>query len=147
MPRPKVATESLRSFFETFTSLNARTDTEGLAALYAPAVMIAGPNGAHVVTTADLLRAIPRRRELFDAAGRQSTSLVGFEQTDLSDRYSFVRADWRWEFARAARPSAITLTSSFLVDRFGDAPHIVVYVMHQDPGAVMREHGLLPPAS
>lgn len=147
MPHSKFAAGGLHSFFETFTALNAKTDTDALAALFAPALLVAGPNGAQVVTSADLLRAIPKRKALFDAAGHQSTSLVGFEQTDLSDRYSMVRADWRWAFGRDGRPHDITLTSSFLVDRLGDAPQIVVYVMHQDPGAVLREQGLLPPAS
>ena len=61
MTHQEIPTGGLRAFFERFQSLSAASDLEGLAAMYAGYVMIAGANGAQVVSSADLQRAIPRR--------------------------------------------------------------------------------------
>jgi hypothetical protein len=148
MPHEKFAAEGLRAFFERFQSLNASSDAEKLAAMYAGSVMIAGPRGAAVVGAADLQRAIPARRQLLDSAGCQDTALVGFEETALTDRYALVRAQFRWRFQAAnTEPATVTLPSTFIVDRGGDSPRIVLYMNEQDVVSVLRERGVLPPAS
>src|SRR5215831_6763554 len=98
MPHQEIAAGGLRAFFERFQSLSAASDVEGLAAMYAPNVIIAGPNGAQVVSSADMQRAIPKRKQLLESVGYQATALVGFEETALTDRYSLVRAQFRWRF-------------------------------------------------
>lgn len=54
MPHQEIPTEGLRAFFERFQSLSAASDVDGLAAMYAGQVMIAGAHGAQVVSSADL---------------------------------------------------------------------------------------------
>jgi hypothetical protein len=144
MPLEKLSTEGLRSFFERFQALSTVSDTDGLAAMYAANVMIAGPNGTQVVTSDDLRRVIPRRKQLLESAGYCDTTLVGFEEAPLTDRYSLVRAQWRWRFQPTDRqPVSVTLPSTFIVDRAGDTPRIVLYMNQQDIGAALGERGLL----
>ena len=145
MPLRKLPTEDLFTFFARFGTLGAACDVDGLAAMYAPSVMIAGANGAHVVTPADILRAIPKRKQLLDSAGHRETTLIGCEETPLTDRYSLVRVEWRWRFERAGVESTtITLPSRFIVDCAGDTPRIVLYMNDTDVATVARERGLLP---
>jgi len=145
MPRPEIPTVGLRSFFERFQDLSAASDIAGLAVMYAPSVMIAGPAGTQVVTSDDLLRAIPRRKQLLASAGHHETALVGFEEAALTNRYSLVRAQWRWHFRPAdGQVMELTLPSTFVVDRAGDAPRIVLYMNDQDVGSALRERGLVP---
>jgi hypothetical protein len=148
MPHEKIAAEGLRAFFERFQSLSSASDADRLAAMYAGSVMIAGPRGASVVNAADLQRAIPARRKLLESAGCQDTALVGFEETALTDRYALVRAQFRWRFQAAnTEPEAVTLPSTFIVDRGGDSPRIVLYMNEQDVVSLLREKGVLPPVS
>src|SRR5262245_1278997 len=148
MPHPKVPTGVLRPFFERFQSLSAASDVEGLAAMYAAQVMVAGPNGAQVVSSADLKRAIPKRKQVLESVGCQDTALVGFEETALTDRYALVRAEFRWHFKAAdGQPATVTLPSTFIVDRGGDSPHIVHYLNERDVLSVLRERGVLAPVS
>jgi ketosteroid isomerase-like protein len=148
MSDQKKPAEELRAFFERFQSLSAASDVERIAAMYAGSVMIAGPRGSQVVSAADLQRAIPMRRQLLESAGYQDTALVGFEETALTDRYALVRAQFRWQFKDAnLEPITVTLPSTFVVDRGGDAPRIVVYMNEQDVVSVLRDRGVLPPAS
>jgi len=148
MSDQKKPAEELRAFFERFQSLSAASDVERIAAMYAGSVMIAGPRGSQVVSAADLQRAIPMRRQLLESAGYQDTALVGFEEAALTDRYALVRAQFRWQFKDAnLEPITVTLPSTFVVDRGGDAPRIVVYMNEQDVVSVLRDRGVLPPAS
>jgi hypothetical protein len=141
-------TEGLRAFFERFQSLSAASDVERLSTMYAGSVMIAGPKGAQVVSSADLQRAIPKRRQLLESVGYQETALVGFEETTLTERYALVRAQFRWQFQAAnGEPATVTLPSTFIVDRGGDSPRIVLYMNEQDVVSVLRERGVLPSVS
>jgi hypothetical protein len=140
------ATEGLRPFFERFQMLNARADLEKLTELYASRVMVAGPAGPNVITAPDLLGVISKRKQLLDDAGHRETALVGFEEIPLTPRYSLVRTEWRWVFEQASgEQTTVLLPSTFVVDRSGDAPHILVYILHDDVTAVLRQRGL--PAS
>jgi hypothetical protein len=148
MVHRKIQTGGLRTFFEQFESLSAASDVDSLAAMYAPNFLFAGPNGAQVVRTADILRAIPKRKQLLDSAGHRETALIGFEETPLTDRYSLVRVEWRWRFeAAGVEPTTITLPSRFIVDCAGDVPQIVLYMNESDVATVARERGLLPPTT
>lgn len=148
MSDQKMPAEELRAFFERFQSLSAASDVERIAAMYAGSVMIAGPRGSQVVSAADLQRAIPMRRQLLESAGYQDTTLVEFEETALTGRYALVRAQFQWRFQAAkSEPITVTLPSTFVVDRGGDAPRIVVYMNEQDVVSVLRDRGVLPPAS
>jgi len=148
MPHQKIAAEGLRPFFERFQSLSAASDVEKLATMYAGSVMIAGPQGTQVVSSADLQRAIPKRRQLLESVGYQDTALVGFAETPLTDRYALVRAQFQWHFQSAnGEPVTVTLPSTYIVDRGGDSPRIVVYMNEQDVVSVLRERGELPSVS
>jgi hypothetical protein len=143
-----IATDGLRSFFERFAASSTAGDADALGRLYAPTILVAGPNGAHAVTPADLMRAIPQRRQLLQSLGCQRTTLVGLEETALDSRYTLARAEWRWDFDPSNGAAAqLTLPSTFIVDRSAEPPRIVVYVMHQDLTAVLRDRGLLPRAT
>src|SRR5262245_47427941 len=148
MPHQEIVTDGLRAFFERFQSLNAVADVERLATMYAGSVMIAGPRGTQVVSSADLQRAIPKRRQLLESVGYQDTALVGLEETTLTDRYALVRAQFRWDFQAAnGEAAAVTLPSTFIVDRGGESPRIVLYMSEQDVVSVLRDRGVLPPVS
>src|SRR5689334_4313752 len=133
MPHQEITAGGLRAFFERFHSLSAASDDDRLAEMYAGHVMIAGSQGVQVISSADLQRAIPRRRQLLASAGHQDTALVGFEETALTGRYTLVRARFRWQFeASNGEPASVTLPSTFIVDRGGDSPCIVLYMNEQD---------------
>jgi ketosteroid isomerase-like protein len=147
VPHEIIPTEGLRAFFERFQALSAASDAEALAAMYAENVMVAGANGTQVVSAADLRRAIPKRKQLLASTGCHETALVALEETPLTSRYSLVRAQFRWRFAEADdERSTITLPSTFVVDRGGDTPQIVLYVNEQDVLSVLRQRGVLAPA-
>ena len=141
---PCVADGSMEAFFRRFEAQNAAADLDGLTALYAPAFLKAGPDGTQVVNARDLIHAIPKRKQLFAAAGCRSTTLLSVDETRLDDRYSLVRTEWEWAFQRADGTTAvISQPSTFIVDRAADGGKIVCYMNHGDVVAEMRACGLL----
>jgi ketosteroid isomerase-like protein len=134
------ATEGLRSFFGAFERENAAADVEALARLYAPSILVAGPNGSQVVSRDDLLRAIPKRKQMFETAGHRSTKLAALQETKLDDRYTLARTEWRWQFDA---PAELTVPSTFIVDRSGTELRIVLYMMHHDIARLLKDHGLI----
>jgi hypothetical protein len=142
---PGESDRSMEAMFRRFETLSAAADVEGLAALYAPSFLMAGPAGAQVVKASDLVHAIPRRKQLFDAAGCRSTTLLSVQETRLDDRYSQVRTEWQWAFVRTDGAAAeIALPATFIVDRAAGGGQIVCYINHADVVAIMRQRGLLP---
>jgi hypothetical protein len=96
------------------------------------------------VSSENLQRAIPKRKQLLESVGYQDTALVGFEETALGDRYSLVRAQFEWHFKAAdGHTATVTLPSIFVVDRGGDSPHIVLYLNEHDVVSALREKGVL----
>ena len=145
MANQKKPTEGLRPFFERFEMKNARADVESLIELYASNVMVAGPAGPTIITAPNLLTAISKRKQVMDDAGHRETVLVGFEESTLTPRYSLVRTEWQWVFDQTSgEQTTVTLPSTFVVDRSGDVPHILVYILHDDVTAVLRQRGILP---
>ena len=148
MTQPGTAPGGLRTFFEQFQSASTGSDADKVTAMYAASVMVAGPKGAQIVSSADLHRVSIKRRQLMESAHHRDTALVGFEETALTDRYALVRAEFRWRFQAAGDETlTVTLPSTFIVDRGGDSPRVMVYMNEQDVVSVLRERGVLPPIS
>ncbi len=136
--------EAIVAFFRRFERSSAAGDVDALVALFAPSFLMAGPSGAQVVKASDMVQAIPRRKQMFAAAGCTATTLQSIVDTPLDSRYSLVRTEWRWTFEQAGPATQITLPSTFLVERAADGPRIVCYINHADIQAVLRDRGWLP---
>ncbi len=136
--------QATREFFEAHERSSAAGDAEALARLYAASFLVAGPNGAQVVKSCDLLHAIPKRKQILEAAGCTSARLTALHETKLDDRYSLVRTEWRWQLHQIGEaPPEVTLSSTFIVQQSSEGLRIVLYLPHGDIMAVLRERGLL----
>ena len=141
------STAPVQDFFETFERLSADGDAEALAGLYAATFLSAGRDGVQTVKSSDLVHVIPKRKQLLESVGCQSTKLVSVQETKLDDHYSLVRTEWRWRFDRADAPVEITLPSTFVVYRSGEGCRIVLYLTHDNIMTVLRERGILAESS
>ena len=140
-----MVSQTIQAFFDEFQRCNADGDAEKLGRLYAPVFLAAGANGAQAVRSADLVLAIPKRRQMLEAVGCRPAVLVSFEETKLDDRYSMARVRWRWRVERSATaPLEITLDSTLILQRGDDGFQIVVYMNHEDIFAALRQRGLSP---
>ena len=137
---------AIREFFENFQKYNDAGDTEGLARLYSPIFMVATPGGVQPVQAADMLKIIPKRKQMLEEVGCKSTTLVDLQETKLDPTYTLVQTTWKWLFHRGGESKEFTLTSTSILRATTEGPQIVFYLNHEDIMAALRKDGLLPPS-
>lgn len=93
---------------------------------------------------ADLKAALPKRKALFKSIESKSTTLLSFEEHELDQLHVLVLTKWRWDFGDKGD---VALPATFILRRNAGAWSIVFYLNHHDIIAVLRERGLLPPAT
>jgi ketosteroid isomerase-like protein len=120
----------VQAFFDTFAAASDRLDTDRLAELFAETFLAADPAGVQAVPRQAFLHALPRRAELFAAAGIARVVLAELRYQALDDTYVLARTDWRGERTAASTP--IRLSSTFILRRDTDWLRVVFYLNHQD---------------
>src|SRR5579864_586568 len=139
--------DEIRAFFEAFERNSAAWDMDVMISQFADPFLSADPSGVRVVQASDLRVALPKRKQLFQTNGCKVTKLMSIDETPLDDRHVLAKTWWRWEFERPERQrQEITLASTFIVRKSAEALKIVFYLNHEDIMAVLKQHGLLPPA-
>ena len=136
---------AIERFFHTFESNNAAASVAEIAAMFADVFMAGGPQGMKAVRASDFALALPKRKQLFQSLGSQSTELVSVRENRLDARYVLASTQWRMRFARSQeKPQDVVVDSAYLVDTGTETFKIVVYLAHQDIMAVLKERGILP---
>jgi ketosteroid isomerase-like protein len=120
----------VEAFFDTFAAASDQLDTDRLAELFAETFLAADPAGVQAVPRQAFLHALPRRAELFAAAGIGRVALAELRYQALDDTYVLARTDWRGERTAASTP--IRLSSTFILRRDTDRLRVVFYLNHQD---------------
>jgi hypothetical protein len=135
----------LARFFHNFERLNASNDIPAQVAQFADTFMAASPQGAQCIRAEDFARALPKRVQLVQSLGGQSTSLVSFSETKLDERFAMAETRWRMTFRREGEPAREALADSlYILDMGGEAPKIVFYLAHQEFMAMLKNNGILP---
>jgi ketosteroid isomerase-like protein len=120
----------VQAFFDTFAAASDQLDVDRLADLFAETFLAADPAGTQPVPRQAFLNALPRRAELFRAAGITRVVLTDLQHHALDDTYVLARTDWRAERTTAATP--VRLSSTFILRRDADRLQVVLYLNHQD---------------
>jgi ketosteroid isomerase-like protein len=120
----------VEAFFDTFTAASDQLDVERLAELFAETFLAADPAGAQPVPRQAFLHALPRRAELFSAAGIARVVLDDLQHQALDDTYVLASTVWRGE--RTGTSTPVRLSSTFILRRDADRLRVVFYLNHQD---------------
>jgi ketosteroid isomerase-like protein len=120
----------VQAFFDTFAAASDQLDVDRLAGLFAGTFLAADPAGAQPVPRQAFLHALPRRAELFAAAGITRVVLAELQYHALDDTYVLAKTLWHGERARGSTP--VRLSSTFILRRDGDRLQVVLYLNHQD---------------
>jgi ketosteroid isomerase-like protein len=120
----------VEAFFDTFAAASDQLDLDRLAELFAETFLAADPAGVQPVPRQAFLDALPRRAELFRAAGIARVVLADLQHQALDDTYVLARTHWRAERAGASTP--LRLSSTFILRREEDRLRVVFYLNHQD---------------
>ena len=138
-----MTTSPIARFFESFARQSNSIDTQSQVAQFADTFLAAGPQGAKCVRATDFAVALPKRKQLFDSLGCQSTTLISLEETSLDARYVLARTRWQMTFSRPnGEPEQVMADSTFIVDTAADEFRIVLYLANQDILQVLKDRGI-----
>ena len=143
------ATEAIERFFRTFESNTSSDDVETTVSQFADVFMAAGPQGTQAVRAVDFALALPRRKQLFQSLGHQSTELISLHEKRLDGRYILAGTQWKMTFARPEGPPRdVVVDSVYIVDTGGEAAasnasKIVFYLANQDLMQVLKDRGIV----
>jgi hypothetical protein len=132
-------------FFQTYQLHNSSGDLPAIVSHFADTFLAVGPQGAQCVRATDFAIALPKRKQLFESLGSQSTALVSIHETSLDDRYVLARTQWQMTFDREGNTQNILVDSTFLLDTGNADVKILLYLPHQDIMQVLKDRGILRP--
>jgi hypothetical protein len=132
-------------FFQTYQLHNSSGDIPAIVSHFADTFLAVGPQGAQCVRATDFAIALPKRKQLFESLGSQSTALVSIHETSLDDRYVLARTQWQMTFDREGNTQNILVDSTFLLDTGNADVKILLYLPHQDIMQVLKDRGILRP--
>ena len=132
----------VREFFARFESASESLNSDTLGTCFAEVFMAADPSGAQPVPLAGFLSVLPRRKEMFAAAGIGPVTLTDLTHIDLDEHYVLVHTTWTTERRDASDGAgSVTLLSSYILRRSSDGLRIVFYLNHKDLADVLRPDG------
>lgn len=139
---------AVECFFRAYERNINSGDMEALVSQFADLFFALGPRGAQSVRASDFGVALPKRKQLFDNLGCQSTSLVALSPTALNARYILTRTQWKMTFGRSrGEVQEVLVDSFFIVDTGGDAFKIIFYLATHDIMEILKERGIAPGAA
>jgi len=140
-----VVTPVVQEFFDQYARSRSAMDIDRIASQYADSCMFAGPDGARVAEKHAVLEGFPKALEFLKTMGHASTALASVNEARVDERYTIVRAQFVWRFAKAeAPPIEVEVDSTFILYIKDGVTKIVFQHEHEDFWQALRTRGVLP---
>lgn len=132
-----------RSFFDGYAAASMRADAQAIAARYAGAFLVSGPEGSATFENDErflvwLGSVFDRNREL----GMTSLRVSSLHSEPVGEHHLFATVEWVTTFEKTGS-EAIRFEISYLLKRADAGLLILAYVTHEDEQALMKAKGLI----
>jgi hypothetical protein len=136
---------AVETFFEEYKRNSNLNETGAVISQFAETFLVAGSQGAQVITASAFALALPRRKKQFEEMGCRSTDLMSLRETALGNHYVMAETEWRMTFVRGEKPpQEVTVASTFIVYTGNERPKIVFYLPQHDVIALLKNHEVGP---
>ena len=133
---------SLKRLFDAYEKAFNALDMKKTAEFFADSFISAGPKGSIANSKTEFLQKAEQANAFYKSVGRSSARILSLEETPISDQYSMVKVHWGVTFRKTGN-RVIEFDVSYLVQKTGPEPKIILFVAHQDEEAAMKELGLM----
>jgi len=137
-----VESNSLHELFTEYEKAFAALDIKKSAGFFSDTFISAGPRGAIAQSKAEFLKLADQAAEFYKGVGQTSAKILSLQENAVSDEYSLVRVHWGVTFKKTG-DSMIEFDVSYLVQKIGPEPKIILFIAHEDEEEAMKELGLL----
>ncbi len=137
-----VESDVIQGLFTEYEKAFTTLDIEKNAGFFADTFISAGPRGTIAQSKAEFLRLAHQAAEFYKAMGQTSAKILSLQETAISNEYSLVKVHWGVTF-RKTGTRMIEFDVSYLVQKIGPEPKIILFIAHEDEEQAMKELGLL----
>jgi hypothetical protein len=136
------ADESVQKLFREYERAFAALDFEKQAELFADSFISAGPRGAIAHGKNEFRAMAGEASDFYRSIGQTSARILSLRGIPISDQYSMVTVHWGVTF-RKTGDRLIEFDVSYIVQKTGEEPKVIMFIAHQDEQEAMKELGLL----
>jgi uncharacterized protein YndB with AHSA1/START domain len=137
-----VESNSLQVLFNEYEKAFAALDIKKSAGFFSDTFISAGPRGAIAQSKPEFLKRADKAAEFNRRGGQTSAKILSLKETAVSDQYSLMKIHWGVTFKKTG-DTMIEFDVSYLVQKIGPEPKIILFIAHEDEEQAMKELGLL----
>jgi len=137
-----ITDQSIRKLFAEYEKAFADLDIEKQAGFFSESFISAGPRGAIAQSKAEFLTLAGQAAEFYKKVGQTSVRILSSEDTAISYEYSMVKTHWAATFKKTGH-RLIEFDVTYIVQKTGPEPKIIMFIAHQDEQKAMQEIGLV----
>lgn len=136
----------VNDLFRNFEKAYAALDVERYADYFADSFISAGPRGAIANSRDEFMNLARQAASFYRRIGLSSAKMLPLEETAISGEYSLVYVQWGVTF-RKTGDRLFEFDVSYIVQKTGTEPRIVMFITHQDEQEAMRTLGIAEEAA
>ena len=137
-----VASEPVKRLFEEYEKAFSALDIGRSARFFADTFISAGPNGTITNSKTELLKSASQAADFYRSVGQKSAKILSLDEQPVSEQYSLVKVHWGVTFEKTGK-RLTEFDVSYLMQKIGPEPKIILFIAHQDEQKAMQELGLL----
>jgi hypothetical protein len=137
-----VVSEVVKRLFEEYEKAFSALDISKSAEFYGDTFISAGPNGTITNSKTELLKSAKQAADFYKSVGQKSAKILFLDEQSISEQYSLVKVHWGVTFQKTGE-KLIEFDVSYLLQKIGPEPKIILFIAHQDEQKAMQELGLL----
>jgi hypothetical protein len=134
--------DAIRNLFVVYEKAFSALDMEKIAGLFADTFISAGPRGMIAQNRSDFIRLAHTAAEFYKSVGQTSARILSLQETPISNEYTLMKVHWGVTF-RKTGDKLIEFDVSYLVQKTGPEPKIILFIAHQDEEQAMNDMGLM----
>jgi hypothetical protein len=138
----KLVNPAVEKLFAEYEKAFAALDLNRTAEFFADSFISAGPNGTITRSKTEFLKEAHKAADFYRSIGQKSAKILSLAEAPISEQYSMVKVHWGVTFQKTG-DRLIEFDVSYLVQKIGDQPKIILFIAHQDEQKAMRDLGLL----
>ena len=132
----------LKKLFDAYEKAYSELDLETTATFFADTFISAGPKGTIAQSKKEFLSKAKQAADFYRKVGLEYGKILSTKEIQLGDHHSLVEVHWGAKFRKTGY-KLIEFDVSYVVDKTGPEPKIVMFVAHQDEEEAMKKLSLL----
>jgi len=134
--------KSVKKLFDEYEKAFNVLEVEKQVPFFAEHFISAGPGGSIAQSRDEFAKMANQAAEFYRKIGQTSAKILSAGETPISNEYSMVKVHWGVKFKKTGQ-RMIEFDVSYIVQKTGTEPKIIMFIAHQDEQKAMQELGLI----